>query len=108
MSSKAQKELVDFLVHRAFDPVLKAKPDGRSDAEKKKLEHVQDATRKEIERFRHYGSAEEVVTNFRRDLDSEPAKKIHRELKSLGLPTINDIREEFEDKARELGVREHA
>ena len=108
MSSKAQKQLVNFLVGRAFEPVLKEKPDGRPDAEKKKLKHVQDATRKEIERFRHYGSAEEVVTNFRRDLDSEPAKKIHRELKSLGLPTINDIRDEFEDKARELGVREHA
>lgn len=108
MTSKAQKELVDFVVRRAFEPVLKTKPDGRSDAEKRKLEHVQDATRKEIERFRHYGSAEEVVTNFRRDLDSEPAKRIHRELKSLGLPTINDIRDEFEQKARELGVREHA
>ena len=108
MASNAQKQLVDFLVRRAFEPVLKATPEGRSEAEKKKLEHVQDATRKEIERFRHYGSAEEVVTNFRRDLDSEPAKRIHRELKSLDLPTINDIREEFEDKARELGIREHA
>ena len=108
MASKAQKELVDFLVRRALEPVLKAKPDRRSEAERRKLEHVQDATRKEIERFRHYGSAAEVVTNFRRDLDSEPAKRIHRELKSLGLPTLNDIRDEFEQKARELGVREHA
>ena len=43
-------ELVDFLVRKAFDPVLKAKPGG-SDAEKTKLERVQDATRAEIERF---------------------------------------------------------
>ena len=107
-ASNAKKHLVDFLIERAFEPVLRAKSEGRSDPEKRKLEHVQDATRKEIERFRNYGSAEEVVTNFRRDLDSEPAKRIHRELKSLGMPTLNDIRDEFETKARELGVKEHA
>ena len=44
------------------------------------------------------------MTNFRRDLDSAPAKRIHAELRSLGLPTINDIREEFERHAEELGV----
>jgi hypothetical protein len=44
------------------------------------------------------------VTNFRRDLESEPAKRIHAELRSLGLPTINDVREEFERRAEELGV----
>ena len=101
--SNAKRELVDFLVQMAFDPVLKAHPGG-SDADRKKLEHVQNATRAEIERFRNYGSAEEVVVNFKRDLSSTPAKKIHAELKALGLPTINDLRDEFEDKARKLGV----
>ena len=108
MTSKAQKELTDFLIDRAFEPVLRARPDGRSDADKKKLADVQDATRKEIERFRHYGSAAEVVTNFRRDLDSEPAKKIHRELHALDLPTLNDLRDEFEKKADGLGVKARA
>lgn len=32
------------------------------------------------------------------------AKKIHRELKSLGLPTIDDVRDQFEKKAKDLGV----
>ena len=54
--------------------------------------------------YRGYGSAEEVVTNFKRDLHSAPAKKIHAELKRLGLPTLNDIKDEFEAKARELGI----
>ena len=63
-------ELVRFLEERAFKPVLNAKPKGRSEAEQKKLEHVQKATRAEIERFHKYGSAQEVVTNFKRDLDS--------------------------------------
>ncbi|WEX74296.1 hypothetical protein PYH37_001698 [Sinorhizobium numidicum] len=105
MSTDAKRQLVDFLVKRAFDPVMKARPDGRSDADRRKLEHVQKATQSEIERFRGYDSAEEVVVNFKRDLDSRAAKKIHAELKELKLPTINDIRDEFEKEASALGVR---
>jgi hypothetical protein len=44
------------------------------------------------------------VVNFKRDLDSEPAKKVHRELESLGLPTIVVIKDEFLKLARELHV----
>ena len=101
---RQKRELVDFLVKKAFNPVLHAKADGRSEADKRKLEHVRDATQAEIERYRDYGSAEEVVTNFRADLHSTVAKKVHAELKSLHLPTLDNIRDEFEDKARELGV----
>jgi hypothetical protein len=104
MADSKKDELVRFLEERAFKPVLNAKPNGRSEAEQKKLEHVQKATSAEIERFHNYGSAREVVTNFTRDLDSAPAKRIHAELRSLGLPTINDIREQFERRAEELGV----
>ena len=66
--------------------------------------NVQKATRAEIERFHNYGSAQEVMTNFRRDLDSEPAKRVHAELRSLDLPTLNDVRDEFERRAEELSV----
>jgi hypothetical protein len=104
MTTDKKRELVDFLVKKAFDPVLHAKADGRSEADKRKLEHVRDATQAEIERYRDYSSAEEVVSNFRRDLHSRAAKKVHAELRSLHLPTLNDIRNEFEDKARELGI----
>lgn len=72
MAKDIRRELVDFLVQRAFDPVLKARVDG-SGAEQAKLGCVQDATRAEIDRFRAYGSAEEVVVNFKRDLSSAPA-----------------------------------
>jgi len=104
MTSKSRRELLRLVERKAFDPVMRAKPEGRTEAEKKKLEHVQKATKAEIERYRHYGSAEELVTNFKRDLDSTAAKKIHAELRSLHLPTIEDIRDEFERKASELGV----
>ena len=44
------------------------------------------------------------MSHFKRDLSSAPAKKVHAELRSLGLPTLEDVREPFERKARELGV----
>lgn len=44
------------------------------------------------------------MINFKRDLDSEPARKVHRELKDLGLPTIVDIKDEFLKLADELHV----
>ncbi|MDW6023610.1 hypothetical protein SAZ10_17820 [Mesorhizobium sp. BAC0120] len=104
MSSDPKNQLVDFLEKRAFDPVMRAKPDGRSETERKKLEHVQNATQSEIERYRGYDSAKEVVVNFRRDLDSSAAKKVHSELHQLNLPTVRDIREEFEKKVASLHV----
>ena len=105
MATDKKRTLVDFLIRQAFDPVMHAKPDGRSAAENAKLDHVRKATRAEIERYRDYRSAEEVVTNFRRDLHSSAAKKVHAELRNLGLPTLDDVRNEFEEKVRELGVR---
>lgn len=104
MPADAKRQLVDFLIDRSFDPVMKATPDGRSEAEKRKLDHVQDATRSEIERYRGYDSARDVVVNFRRDLNSHAAEKVHAELRELDLPTINDVRDEFEAKARDLHV----
>ena len=104
MATDAIRELPDFLIKRAFEPVIHAKPDRRSESEKEKLEHVRKATRAEIDRYRNYRSAEEVVTNFKRDLHSSTAKKVPSELKSLRLPTLDDICDEFEEKARDLGV----
>ena len=106
MADRTKDELVRFLEVHAFKPVLNAKQAGRSEAEQKKLDHVQKATRAEIERFHNYGSAKEVLINFRRDLASEPAKRVHRELRSLGLPTIEHIRDEFERYAEKLGVKD--
>jgi hypothetical protein len=104
MTSKSKRELLQLVERKAFDPVMRAKPDGRKEAERKKLERVQKATKAEIERYRRYGSAHELVANFKRDLASPAAKKIHAKLRSLDLPTIEDIRDEFERKASELGV----
>ncbi len=102
---QARQELSEFVISRAFAPVMRAKTDGKSEADRKLLERVQKATAAEIERHRHYGSAKDVVANFKRDLNSRAAKKIHSELRHLHLPTIEEIRDDFEAKARELGVK---
>jgi hypothetical protein len=100
----ARERLLALLERKAFDPVLRADPNRFPAAKRDKLRDVQRRTETEVDRFRHYGSARDVVVNFKRDLHSEPAEKVHRELRDLGLPTIEDVREEFERLAAELGV----
>ncbi|MGE5540597.1 MAG: hypothetical protein ACM30I_18415 [Gemmatimonas sp.] len=104
----AKHKLIEFLERRAFDPVLSAKPEHYPEPRRSKLADVQRRTRTEVERFHRYGSAREVVVNFLRDLDSEPAERVHRELKALGLPTLNDVEDEFMRLADELHVDVHA
>jgi uncharacterized protein (DUF2267 family) len=101
----ARRKLVDFLDERAFQPVLRAKPDDFPKDKRDQLADVQRSTESEQERFRNYESAEKVVQMYRDDLSSEAAQKVHRQLRDLGLPTLNDVRDEFEQRARELGVR---
>lgn len=36
--------------------------------------------------------------------ETEPAQRMHRELKDPGLPTLNDIAGGFENEAQKLGV----
>ena len=104
MAERNGRVHLESMSNRRFEsikPVLDAKPEGRSDRDRQKLADVQRATRAEIDRYRGYGSAEELVVNFKRDLHST---KIHAELRQLGLPTLEDVRDEFERKAQELGV----
>jgi len=102
--NEAKRRLIEFLDTRAFDPVLKARSQDYPEAQRAKLEDVQGRTRAERERFHEYGSARKVVDMFKGDLSSAPAKKVHRDLEALGLPTLNQLRSEFERLADELGV----
>lgn len=100
----ARDELVEFLERKAFDPVLDASADDYDENWKKEwLRDVQEATRAEVERFREQGSVAGVIDEYKGDLNSEPAKKVHRRLHELDLPTLNDIEDEFEGKVRDLG-----
>ncbi len=93
MASK--QELLHFLDKHVFDPILHASPDHYSQADRKKLKDVQDRTQSEKERFHHYGSAAEIVENYKRDLHSSTAKRVNTELEHLKLPTLPSVKDEF-------------
>src|SRR4051812_33331464 len=60
-----KQQLLHFLDQHVFNPILKASPKGKSDADERKLKDVQDKTRSERDRFHHYSSAREIVDNYK-------------------------------------------
>ena len=106
-NDRAREKLLDLLDRKAFDPVLKASPSTySSERDQDRLRDVQDTTRNTQRSYHEkYKSAQAVYENFLDDLHSEAAKKVHRELRDLHLPTLNDIKDEFEQMANELGVK---
>ena len=100
----ARRQLVQFLDHRAFEPVLRADPADFPESARGKLDELKRSTKAEQERFHAYDSAEKVVRMFRDDLDSAPARAVHRDLDELGLPTLDQLRTDFEQLAADLGV----
>jgi hypothetical protein len=101
----AREKLVQFLDQKAFDPILRASPDRYSGSDKDRLEHVKDATERTRQRYHNdYTSAAEVCARFRDDLSSSSAQRVQRELEQLGLPTLQDIADEFETLCRDVGV----
>jgi hypothetical protein len=106
-NDRAREKLLDLVDGKAFDPVLKASPSTySSERDKDRLRDVQDTTRNTQRSFHEkYKSAQAVYENFLDDLHSEAAKKVHRELRDLNLPTLDDNKDEFEQMANELGVK---
>ena len=103
----ARERLLDLLDKKAFDPVLNTSPDDyQSDKDKKRLKDVQETTRSTQHSYHaKYKSAGKVVEMYRDDLSSSAAQKVHDELRGLGLPTLNDIKGEFEKLADQLDVK---
>ncbi|KAA6464533.1 hypothetical protein DYQ86_00745 [Acidobacteria bacterium AB60] len=91
-----KSELVEFLDRRVFDPILHASSEGRTEHERNELEDVQRRTRTEQERYHHYPSAEKVIEMYKDDLGSEKARPVNAKLRRLRLPTLPDVKEEFE------------
>ncbi len=87
-----KQELLKFLDRRVFNPILHANSGGHNNS---KLEDVQRRTESEKERFHHYRSASEIITNYKRDLHSSAAKKVNRELEQLNLPTLPSVEDDF-------------
>lgn len=101
----ARERLVQFLDEKAFDPILRARPNRYSGNDREKLEHVKGATERTKQRYHHdYTSAAEFCARFREDLSSSSAQRVQRELEQLGLPTLHDIEDQVEALCRDLGV----
>jgi hypothetical protein len=104
-SGNARERLLDLLDRKAFDPVINASPDDVSKGKRDKLEGLQKTTRSTKRSYHEkYGSAAKVVEMFRDDLSSDSARKVQKELEQLGLPTLQDVKGEFEELASELEV----
>jgi hypothetical protein len=103
----ARQELVDLLNDNVFNPILNASRDKyKRDADRQKLQDLQSTTRSTQESYeKRYKTAEKVVEMYRDDLSSDAAKKVQEESRDLGLPTLPDVKAEFEKKAQELGVK---
>lgn len=71
-----QRELLDLLKARVFDPVLNADGKNRPKAEQHTLNDIKDRTRDELDRYEAYAGAQHLVDNYERDLVSDPARKI--------------------------------
>ncbi|MFO1039640.1 MAG: hypothetical protein U1E45_22580 [Geminicoccaceae bacterium] len=106
MTEKAgvRQRLVEYLVERAFQPVLQVDPERYPENQRAKLANLQRATENEIDRFQTYDTPEKVVAMFHDDITSGRAKEVHRQLHDLGLPTLDDVRGDFERLAERLGV----
>jgi len=98
--SDAKNELVDFIVHQAFYPVLMA---DRSGPNKAVVEQLQNVTRAEIERFRSCKSLKEVIETFERNRRMQLDTDLHVDLRVLRLPVLSDLKLDFERKVYELG-----
>ena len=103
----ARTQLLDFLDQKAFQPVLKTSLDDyKNENQLQMLVEVQERTRSTRQRYHNsYTSAADVLKNFRSDLSSEAAKIVHADLRSLGLPALPEVKQEFEQLADELGVK---
>lgn len=104
--ASSRDRLVQILDREVFRPILDRSPDSFSGSEREKYEHVRDATERTREKYRKdYSSAEEVYRQFRSDLSSEPAQRISRESRQLGLPALEDVDQEITSLAEEEGIR---
>jgi hypothetical protein len=102
----SRQKLIAFLDRKIFDPILRASPDPYSrEADKQRLQHVQRNTESEKQRFHDdYPTAKDVRDNYLSDLSSRTAQRVDHDLELLQLPKLPDVRDEFLELCRSLGV----
>lgn len=106
MAEDKKTQLVDLLDRKVFQPILGKNPSGyHSEEQKSSLKDVQQSTRSERKRFRdQYNSAQKVKDMYYDDLSSSSAQRIQEKSRELGLPTLPDVRQEFDQLCQRLQV----
>jgi len=100
-----KKELVDFIDKKAFDVILKTSPDKFDGQDREDFEGIQKKTKAEQHKFHDvYKTAKEVKENFLQNVHSKPAQKLNKELEHFKLPTLPEIKDEFVELCKKLGV----
>ena len=93
MASK--QELLDFLDKHFFLRILHA---SERDLSAKQLEDLKDLKHRiheDMGRYHGYDSAGKIVQMYQDDIHLESAKPVNARLQDLGLPRMEDVREEF-------------
>lgn len=105
MANEAREKLLDLLDRKAFDPVIHASSDNLPQRDRDRLEGLKEKTRATKESYHeNYSSAQKVVEMYRDDLSSDSAQKVQRELEEFDLPTLQDVKNEFDRLVQELEV----
>lgn len=102
--NKARQKLVQFINRKMLDPVLRTSDKRFSESERKVLERLKKKTETQKERYANYKTAAEVRQQFQGDLTSQPAKRVHADLRKLNLPAQPDFKDDFLALADRLNV----
>ena len=93
MANKAQ--LLDFLDKHIFHRILNAPERDLGTKQREDLQDLKRRTEEEKARFHGYDSAERIVAMYKDDLHAVAAKPINARLQDLGLPRLQDVKDEF-------------
>jgi len=106
MKSEKDKrdELLNFIDKKAFNVILKTSPDKFKGKDKEDFDEILKKTKDEKKKFQGYKTANEVKENFLSNTHSIPAQKLDKELEHLKLPTLPQIKDEFEELCKKLDV----
>lgn len=101
-----RRRLLALLDKRLFEPILRT---DRGEIERTVEKHHFDDAHKKIaeERQRYHDNcptAADIKENFLRDLQSRTSTRLNKNLRSLGLPTYWDVKDEFLDLCQTYGL----
>lgn len=99
----AKQTLLKVMRDYAFDPILNAKETTyTSDAQKRLLKEIKQTT-EQIQKFYYREpTAEDVYKSYKRDLDTNDARRYNQKLDELHLPTLEDIEYRVDQTAKSL------